>query len=222
MREKRESDFKKIVLLNNKKIIKKFKKVFNKEIQMFAHEIFEAYKLCKIIDDQCKNNEQKQYVAMYLFNALNNLISSFNLLISGYLLPSGNLMRHFTESCAMAILSSDDNFFQKIKEENTKFPVHKSLDFVFANKKILDINKNGWIGFNGIKKIYNDYSHASLFSISASFLHCRYGEGITKIGPFFDDGKIDYYKKVINERINAVKSLKNIVNGLKIRINQKS
>lgn len=209
-----KSDFKKLILKNNKKILEEFERVFEKEIKVFVGEIFGAYKLYKKIDEQYGNSDQGMYIAAYLFNAINNLASSFNLLISGYLIPAGNLMRHFTESSAMAILSSNKDYLERVKKEGNKFPVQKSLDYVAKHKKKFNIDSKGWTSFNNLMKKYHLYSHASLFSIATSFVHSRYGEGYVNIGSFFDSGKLDVYRIEIRRRIDAVKSLKNITEGL--------
>lgn len=214
MEDKSKSDFEKLILKNNKKILKKFKKNFNKEIKIFAESIHETYNLYKLIDEQSRNNKQKVYIAAYLFNAINNLISSFNLLISGYLIPAGNLMRHFTESCAIAISSSDKDFLERVKDENNKLLAQEAWNYINEHKKKLNINNNGWKGFSNLRKQYHSHSHASWLTIKSSFVLARYGEGIVSAGPNFDLGKLEIYRTEIHKRINAVEFLKNIIQGL--------
>src|SRR5690242_15037331 len=45
-------------------------------------------------------------VATFCYTAVNSLLTSLHLLVSGLVVPSGNLMRHYGEAVAMALLCS--------------------------------------------------------------------------------------------------------------------
>jgi len=209
-----KSDFRKKIFSCNNKMRKKFKKTFHSEIGRFLDAIFRAYKACKSIDEKCRGDKQRSYIAAFLFNALNDLVCSFHFLISGYLVPSGNLMRHFVESSAMAILLSnrDLNYFERFEQEGNKFPVHKAMDYVSKNVRKLKINLSNWHNFIEIGRFYDSSSHASAFAL-ANMFHFS-GKGTVIIGADFDPAKLMPYRKEIEGRINAANCLGNIIKGI--------
>jgi len=144
-----EKDFRKLVLVSNTKMRKKFKDSFSNEIESFIKAVFLTYKSWKLIDESCKGDKQKSHTSAFLFNAINNLVNSSNLLISGYLVASGNLMRHFMESSAMAILVSSKNlgYSKRFEKDGNKFPVHKSLILVSKDWNKLGIKRENWDDF---------------------------------------------------------------------------
>lgn len=208
-------DFRKLVFTSNTKVRKKFKDFFSHEIESFIESIFVAYTAYKLIDEKCKGDKQKSYTAAFLFNAINNLVNSFNLLISGYLVASDNLMRHFMESSAMAILVSSKNlvYFERFTQEGNKFPVHKSLTFVSKNLNKLKIKHENWDKFIKLKRFYDLSSHPSAFALASIFNFSR--KGGVAIGTDFDPVKLIPYRKEIEGRISAAKCLKNIIDGVK-------
>lgn len=103
-----KSDFKKIAISSNKTTRRIFKKLFKKEIDIFAQTIFDAYKFYKLTALKWKDNDKRNFwVEKYLQNAIDNLLCSVNHFISGFIVASGNLTRQFCESCAMAMLISN-------------------------------------------------------------------------------------------------------------------
>lgn len=207
-------DFRKLIFASNTKVRKKFKDFFSHEIESFIKAVFVAYAAYKLIDERCKGDKQKSYTAAFLFNAINNLVNSFNLLISGYSVASGNLMRHFMESSSMAILvsSKDLSYFERFAKEGSKFPVHKSLTFISKNLNGLKIKPKSWDKFIKLKKFYDLSSHSSAFALANIFNFSRRGE--VSIGTHFDLAKLMPYRKEIEGRINAAKCLKNIIDGI--------
>jgi len=207
-------DFRKEIFSDNNKVRKKFRKAFHCEIERFIEAVFRAYKTCKSIDNKCKGNKQRSYIAAFLFSGINNLVSSFHLLISGYLVPSGNLMRQFMESLAMAILLSnrDLNYSERFEKEGNKFPVHKALNYVLKDASKLKINRRGWEEFLKIEKFYDFTSHASAFALANMFHFSR--KGVVIIGADFDPAKLKAYAKEINTRISGANCLENIVEGI--------
>lgn len=209
-----KSDFRKKIFSCNNKIRKKFKKTFHSEIDRFLDAIFRAYKACKSIDEKCRGDKQRSYTVAFLFNALNDLVCSFHLLISGYMVSSGNLMRHFMESSAMAILLSnkDLNYFERFEQEGNKFPAHKAIDYVSKNVDKLKINPGNWHNFTEIKMFYNLSSHASALAL-ANMFHFS-SKGTVVIGADFDPAKLMPYRKEIEGRISAANCLENIIEGI--------
>lgn len=207
-------DFRKLIFTSNTKVRKKFKEFFSHEIENFIEAVFVAFKAYKLFDEGCKGDEQKSWTAAFLFNAVSNLVNSFNLLISGYLVASGNLMRHFMESSAMAILVSSKGlgYFEEFAKGGNRFRVHKSLILVSRNLSKLKVKRKSWDKFMKLKKFYDLSSHPSAFALASTFNFSRRGE--VHIGAHFDPAKLMPYRKEIKGRISAAECLKNIIDGI--------
>ena len=209
-----ESDFKKLVYPNNK-VRKQFKSLFNAEINNFIKEVFKAYQIHKLADEKCKDGDkQKSYAVGYLFNALDNLVTSFNLLIEGHLEAGGNLFRQFSESLAMAILISNKNlsYFERLMSEKNKFPFHKALKYVSSDINKLNIDSNAWEKFVKNRDFYHLYSHSSLLAMANRFNFYRVNTVV--FGGNYDQAKVDIYRKEIGSRITAAKCLRNVCEGI--------
>lgn len=182
---------------------------------MFIEETFKAYKAYKAIDDICSGDKRKSYVAGFLFSALNNLVSSFHLLISGFLVPSGNLMRQYFEAASVAILLSKKElrFFERLEKEGRKFPSHKALGYVGRHLSKFNIRRNNWNEFERLYKFFDPHSHASPFSLAAACIDFSL-IGNMFLGSGYDPEKRRIYKKDIDMRISAAKCLENIAKGI--------
>lgn len=213
-----KSDVRKIVFSDNSEVRKKFNKALSSEIEDFIEVIFKAYGGYKLIDAGSKEDKRKSYVSAFLFNAISNLVNSTSLLISGYLIPSRSLMRHFSESSAMAILlsSRDLNYLERFEKEGNQFPVHKALNYVSRNVDKLKIDRKGWDKFVKIEKFYDSSCHASAFAL-ASILHF-YCKGMVSMGSDFDPVKMPEYEKEVKMRIGAANCLVNITVGIRERM----
>jgi hypothetical protein len=206
--------FRKLMISDNRESKKQFEDAFSKEIDNFAEEIYKAYELCALIDKEMgKDGMREAYTVGFLFNAVRNLLDSFCLFISGYAVPAGNLMRHFSESVATAILISNKNltYFDRLEKELDNFPFHKSVDFVLRKKSDLNIERRGWDAFKKIDKFYDKYSHATLLSL-ADILN--FNSKMLSIGAQFDFDKIKIYAKEIKLRISAASFLRNVIEGI--------
>ena len=97
-------DIKEELFSDHKTILEKFYTLYKETIDNFISE-FEKY--FRIIDnfEIDLSNKKAVLVKAYLFNALNSLLSSTRLLLIGQLIPSGNLMRNYSESIAITLLS---------------------------------------------------------------------------------------------------------------------
>jgi hypothetical protein len=211
-----KKDFLNIIQTSNNYVLEKFIESYKAEIDRFADEIYKAYQSYKEIDSECKGDERKAYIAAFLFNSINSLIESFNLLICGHWISSGNIMRHFIESSLMAILLSrddlDKNYYEMFKDKGVNFKVVKAFDYVEKNLETLDLNKENWEKLREIKKQYNLYSHASALALCGIF---DFSTHSIVIGCNFDQDKKEGYEKEIKLRISAAQSLISTIEFLK-------
>lgn len=222
-----KSDFRELVVSEDKPTREQFVKEFSTEINEFIDVVYEAYMIFKSALAQWKNVERNSYVEAYFHNAIDKLVISANLLISGYFVPSGNLVRQFCESLCMAILISSKriDYFETFKrhiDNVIKFGGDDPEKLVMTNRSCylvadhhenLGINKGGWEAFLNLRKLYNRLSHPSVFALS-SIKDLSKGEGIRKFGAHFDFGKKGAYKEELRKRIDAAKYLSEIIKGI--------
>jgi hypothetical protein len=91
---------------DNQEVRSQFISHFNEEIEAFIPTMASAYEAWQKYDTTVGTDRRRAYVAAFLFNALNNLLASMTLFISGYSIPSGNLVRQTLEAIFTAILCS--------------------------------------------------------------------------------------------------------------------
>lgn len=201
---------KEMLLSGNGETRQKFLESLGAEIDKFIRAITLVFDRIAELDDRLPKEERPPWVQMFLYGAFNSLLTSSHLLISGFTIPAGNLMRSWAEAIAMALLCSDERIktFEDLKTNPRKFPVHKALDMVKQKKnaQILDINKRGWDSFQRISAFFNDYSHSSVFSLSNIAILSQPGS-LAVLGSGFDADKVGNYRKEIILRISACKAM---------------
>lgn len=176
-----------------------------KELTDFLKELYD--RLADLDDSLPRENRRAALVEAFMFNSSNSLLTSFHLLINGFQVPSGNLLRQWFEALAMALLCSDSRIdtFGKLDADPDQFPVHKAPDLVMRNNnaRVLGIKKEVWLKIQKSYNFYHKYSHASVLSVASMF--SMSGKGGFIIGGEFDTGKIKAYEKEFAFRINACK-----------------
>ena len=171
----------------------------------FTDALKRVYDRLADLDDSLPRDRRTAWVQSFMFSSANSLLTSFHLLINGFSIPAGNLMRHWSEALAMALLCSDSRIdtFRLLDANPAQFPVQKAPDIVMRknNARILGLSKKGWLKFQRANAIYQKYSHASALSVASMFLMT--GDGGLIIGSEFDPGKIKSYEKELSLRISA-------------------
>jgi len=212
-----KSNFRDEILSRNvAEVCSSFQNNFSTEIEVFIDEVFYTYKSLKSFELCVGLDKRRQYVALFIFNALRSIITSFSINISGYVVPSGNLMRHFIESISMAILISNKelNTFEIYDKDPRKVSVQKSLGMVKKNAEKLGIDKKSWDTVIEVNKFFDKYSHASALAVSGSAQKCR------SLGAIYDDSSTGFkeYKKIISLQISSIRALRNAIEGIKTHL----
>lgn len=210
-------DFVKVILSGTAETEAQFKERFSQEIETFIDTISNTYKLFREFESGSDKDYRKAYTSAFLFNAIKNITESFTIFLFGFQPAAGNLMRHFFESIAMAMLLSnkDINVFEEYHKDPSRFPVHKSLTYVSRhvnNGKFRIVNKEAWNKFAEMEKFYDKYSHASALALSHVFHFATKGSIV--IGGDFDEDRIEHYRKEIKRYISGAAALKNAIEGI--------
>lgn len=201
-------DIRAILFSGNEDTRKKFLQHWGSEIDNFASEIARSYNRLEAMPARVPHDKRSAWVDEFLFAAFNSLLTAFHLLISGFNIPSGNLMRHYGEATAMALLLSHRqiNTFELL-ERDLRFPVQKALNIVKRNQnaQLLGVTKQGWEKFIEITSFYDEYSHPSVLAAASTRIFSL--PGSRQIGGEFDLEKKDSYGKEIRLAISAAQRL---------------
>lgn len=205
---------KKIICSEETEAIEQFIKHFNNEMNTFIEEVTSALnQLLEISPNlNLSDDKRKAYISMYLFNAIKNLICSFQLLFMGYIVASGNIMRQFMESIDMAILLNiSEAEYEKFLRKGIDYRVMRASDIISRHLETTQISPAAWTEWIEFEKSYNSTSHPSAFALTECM---DFSSGNLIIGSCFDANKIDGYLKEINIRISAIRTLPNILQGI--------
>ena len=160
-----------------------------------------------------EKDKQEATVKLFLLNAYNGLLLSTNLLVQGMLVPSGNLMRNFSESVAAALIFSSRQlgYYRTYEADIKAFSVNKAIEYLSRPKTIsaLDLERSGIDTFKQISKFYDSYSHPTPFSLSPLFNLSRGSRMF--IGATFDAKRKIAYEVELKRRIGACGLLTEIV-----------
>lgn len=203
------SDLEATLFADNVRVRTRFREAFSELIQQFLDESDRVCGQLRSFGHTLARDLRAAWVEMFVFSAFNSAFTSCHLLMSGFPIPAGNLMRHYAEASAMALLCSHHaiDVVRRLDAEPTQFPVQKALQLVRKprNADLLRINARAWKSFEAISKWYDDYSHASALSLATQTMHAA--PGCVILGGEFDDGKQAQYQKELRLRVSAMARL---------------
>ncbi|MEW5816540.1 MAG: hypothetical protein AB1798_14250 [Spirochaetota bacterium] len=109
----------------------KVKRAFRDNFPSYIHDFCNNYQQAfKVLVKFNRDPENKRHVMIEIFplNSFNSLLTSMKLLLSGLLVPSGQLMRNFLEFLSIALLWSSPQIdvYEKIKDDPISFSYHKA------------------------------------------------------------------------------------------------
>lgn len=200
------------ILGEDKEVKEKFINNFESEITDFINSIVESYQTWLKYDALIGSDRRRAFVAAFLFNAITNLSASMKMLINGYAIPSGNLVRQTIESICSAILCSNEQlqYYQQVEQD--KFSSKSSINLVLKHSKKFHINKNAMIGLKKLYEFYHKLSHSSSLTLGFNISVGKLGK--IYIGSSFDEEKMFVYKKETANRINLSKNITNVIEAL--------
>lgn len=170
------------------------------------------------LGETCQDTDRVRRVYLFLHAGLNSIVSSTRLLVEGFPLASGNLMRHHAEACAMAMLLVDpqSRVLEELDRDPRHYPVHHSPHRISRKQQaqrlqqLLGFNPDGWRDFmRGNIDFYNNFSHAGAFSM-AFHVTLSVPERLI-LGPHYDAAKATELEKEIEWRSHAVSGLRALI-----------
>lgn len=146
-----------IIFSDNSEMRLRFRQDFPELIQQFLDEAERAYELVIGFGCGLKQELRAAWTEAFIFGAFNSSLTPCHLFISGLPIPAGNLMRHYAEASAMALLCSHHaiDVAQRFNQEPMKFPVHNAVQIVRKKRHtaLLEINVQGWKSLETIAKL---------------------------------------------------------------------
>jgi hypothetical protein len=185
---------------------------FNSEIEAFVDSMVSAHESWLKYDKTVGTDKRRAYVAAFLFNALNNLLASMKLFVSGYSIPSGNLVRQTLEAIFTAILCSCKKLQVYQQIDRNKFSTKDSGKLVLKHSELLNIKKKSIKDAMKIYAFYHKFSHSTLLALAHNISFTT--SGTIYVGPSFDAEKLFAYRKEVSGRLNIAKTISNVIEGI--------
>ncbi len=186
---------------------------FQSELEEFVAVMASTYLQWKKFDKTVRGSEKRAHISALLYGTINAHVVSMKLLISGYLISSGNTQRQVLESAAMALLCSKPElgFLKRYMDE--KYSTNKSVRDVVKHHKTLCLKREALKTLEKNKAFYDKFSHPTFMTLGSSL-------GISKAGPLFfgasfDKGKIPFYAKEIRSKVSFAGIINNIIDGVR-------
>lgn len=175
--------------------------------------------------------EQAALVAAFAYGVVDDVLVSTKLLVSGKLLPAGNMMRQAIEGIAVALLCSGPDllivdqkknvpvlarYWKKLLEGDKRTSGHRALGQLSWNRTALGVSEDAVTRLKRAKEHYNTFSHPGTFGIAGRVALGK--EGQVYAGGHFDIEKLEGYRVEVRERIGLCGVLPNLITNLAHRI----
>jgi hypothetical protein len=206
-----------IIVGSEPEVAEQYQRHFRAETDLAIKILAEAYSEFQRLGRQVAQEPRCATVQLFVHVSINSVVTSMHHLVHGYPIASGNMMRHFTEAIAMAMLCADERtgVYARYQANRAHFDVDSASDLLTrkVNKKFLTqslgFDSDAWSTVRKQVKLYNKLSHASGPALGYQFLFDVTG-GLV-LGAAFDPAKVDYYRSDLVRRRTAAAALKQVV-----------
>jgi hypothetical protein len=162
--------------------VDQFSEDFSEVVLGICESIRNCYAAFLCFENHDGADEQFQYLTAHVYAQIQSLYTSVKLLVHGFVAPSGNQFRGAIEATALAILLScrrdllvkktrkkwtASNFYEDLRSGKRWTQPHLAMNILIKNKEQLGLTAAALDLLENTRKLYNDYSHASLLSIRA-------------------------------------------------------
>jgi len=163
-------------------------------------------------------NEPRSATLELLFHAaINAVLCATHHLVSGYPTSAGNMLRHYTEAVAMALLCLDrtSGVFEQFSSNMKDFPVHSAPTKLrqtkrrHALKELIAFDEQAWETVLSLNQVYDSLSHAS--ALSLAHLQRFDTDNVMILGGEYDTAKDDAYAKDLGRCATAAESLAHLL-----------
>ena len=202
---------------SNATVQERFRTEFPAEIERAVVGITAAHRALDLFRFRLQGSNQMATIDLFFHTAVNSVLCSVHHLVSGYPIAAGNMMRHYTESVAMALLCLDSStgVLDAFSRDRKNYPVHdaptklrkKSVRRVLEAKLAFDAD--AWETVLEIAEIYSQLSHASGLSLGYQLMVDT--DDMMIIGSEYDPAKTEPYRADLVRRASAAESLTHLI-----------
>lgn len=186
-----------------------------------------------------EDDEQAMYVCAFVHGIFDDLITSTKLLVTGKLIPSGNLMRQALEGIAVAALCSSRglllipkhrkkgsttiqvNYWKLVKDADERVESHMALRHLELNRIQLGFSGDAIDELKRGVKAHHPMSHPSLQSLGSRVRETETGI-MQFVGGVFNDEMVPIYAREIQERTNLCRVLPSLFDLVLMQLKAKS
>lgn len=190
---------------DEEKVQTEFLRRFGHEIESFETAMTELYDRFRDFDTRFSKTEETATVTALLFSILYGHLVSMRLLISGHLIPAGNIERQVIESIAMWILSSRIDWPYLKKYMQGQFSTDRSVSILLKRSGELGLNKKALLQIQKAFQFFHKLSHPTRLALA--HMIALDGTGNYYLVSGFDKSKVFGYKKEIHLRLSLAISL---------------
>jgi hypothetical protein len=208
--EAREKIFSEVISDDNS-VRAEYLKHFQQDIQQFSTAMAEAVMRWQAFYRAVEDSERGRRIAALVMTAITLHVVSMKLMISGCTVAAGNLMRQVLEAIAVAFLCSNHELGILDQFIDGRYSTKKAVRHVIQQARKLGLVKEGVIQLDRAQNFYHQYSHVSILTIAAGL---RLDDQQPVVGAFFDDAKLDSYKKEIGGRVSLAEVFPNFVDAV--------
>lgn len=217
---------------DDREVKAKFKDQLNDDITAVAQEIAKCFVAWEKLDNKVGEHQTMQagLVGGLAFSAIDDILTSTKLLLSGKLMASGNLMRQALEGLAMSILCAHPQiivakskntsttlaYWSRIGTDDKRVFGHRSIELLEWNTTNLGLNADSVKQIKQAKEHWNKFSHSGPFGIVAR-VDLQAG-GNVHIGGHFDAKKLELYKAELQQKVGVCSIIPALVDNLTTRI----
>ncbi|OXI83588.1 hypothetical protein CFB40_21095 [Burkholderia sp. AU31652] len=152
----------------------------------------------------------------FLLGVLDDVMVSTKLLLTGKLMPSGNVMRQAIEGVAMAILCSTEDelviverprqgdlrgrYWELVWADDRLVQGQRAVDQLALNAEALGINPEGIASLQAAQKFFHPFSHCGRVAIAHRAALDQ--PGVFNLGGHFEIAKLDGYHVHLRQQTN--------------------
>jgi hypothetical protein len=184
-----------------------------------AAETWEKYSSIKSTKHTEEHTRALGISGAYFLNSINAALVSMRLLLSGFLIASGNASRHGVESLAFGILLPFPNSHAFRDWDEGKGIEHKAIERLIRNAETCGVRKGAVQELAKQAKWFDQFSHPSRIAIAN--LSDPDTEPGFFIGSTFVEKRLPFYKKDADNRISLAKFIDNTIRGTAASLTKK-
>jgi hypothetical protein len=187
---------------------------FAQDIKRFSVEMARAVMAWRDVDAGI-GDQARAYVSGLVHSAMTLHVISFKLLISGHMVPAGNVFRQVIESIALALLCSSKDLPVLQSFMKGQYSSKNAVRDVVRNWKKLGLIDGASDQLQRAQEFYGQYSHVTRLTLANLI---SFSEPGAYVGASFDAGKIDAYRKEVAGRVGLSEVFANIISAVRANV----